>query len=614
MRVYTVFLVVLFSCQISTAQEPTSNKSDAKIYKKIDVFSKDRKFFKFMHKLIFRSVESEPAPIVTVKKKVRGISTNQNPYNLYQCKVIRNIKIETLDPFGYSIDDESYTPNNFFEKAGNAIHSKTKNWTIRNLLLFKKNQELDSLLIKESERIIRNQRFSRNVIIKPIAIENNKDSVDVYIRVLDTWSLIPTGAYTSTRANLDITERNLLGLGHQLEFDSKKRFTDNTNGYMAKYSINNFKNSFVNTSFSSETDFDKNTTKSISIDRPFYSIFARWAGGINYTYNNYFELIPNKESIVVINRFKKKTYNFWIGHSYKIFSGQSEFARTTNFTVTSSFNNSTYLEKTTSEFDQIGYYKSQKVYLGTIGISSQNYYQDKYLFRFGTIEDIPYGKVFSVTGGLQNREGFKRAYFGTRFSYGEYFKLGYFQGNFECGSFFNNGNTEQSTIKFEINYFTNLFSIGRWKFRQFLKPVIVLGNNRLDTSKDRLTLVDINGIPGFNSAPLSGTEKFLMTFQTQSYNPKNLYGFNLSPFINCTLGFLGDGGKKVFNNKMYSQIGVGVLISNNYLVFNSFQFSFSYYPSLPNDGTNILKTNSFQNSDIQYRDFQIAQPYIVPYQ
>ena len=133
MRVYTVFLVLLFSCQISTAQEPTPNKSDTKIYKKIDVYSKDRKFFKFMHKLIFRSVETEPAPNVTVKKKVRGISANQKLYNSYQCRIIRNIKIETLDPFGYSIDDESYSPNNFFEKAGNVMHDNKINWTIRNL-------------------------------------------------------------------------------------------------------------------------------------------------------------------------------------------------------------------------------------------------------------------------------------------------------------------------------------------------------------------------------------------------------------------------------------------------------------------------------------------------
>jgi hypothetical protein len=65
---------------------------------------------------------------------------------------------------------------------------------------------------------------------------------------------------------------------------------------------------------------------------------------------------------------------------------------------------------------------------------------------------------------------------------------------------------------------------------------------------------------------------------------------------------------------MYSQIGIGVLVNNNYLVFNSFQFSFSYYPSLPIDGSNIIKTNAFQNSSIDFHDFQIGQPSVVPYQ
>jgi hypothetical protein len=65
---------------------------------------------------------------------------------------------------------------------------------------------------------------------------------------------------------------------------------------------------------------------------------------------------------------------------------------------------------------------------------------------------------------------------------------------------------------------------------------------------------------------------------------------------------------------MYSQIGVGVLVNNNYLVFNSFQLSFSYYPSLPIEGSNIIKTNVFQNNNIEFRDFQIGQPALIPYQ
>ena len=61
-------------------------------------------------------------------------------------KIIRNIIIETLDPFGQSVTNETKKPRNGFERFGNSIHLKTKNFTIRNLLLFRKNGICDSLL------------------------------------------------------------------------------------------------------------------------------------------------------------------------------------------------------------------------------------------------------------------------------------------------------------------------------------------------------------------------------------------------------------------------------------------------------------------------------------
>ena len=481
-------------------------------------------------------------------------------------------------------------------------------------MLFKKNQELDSLLVKESERIIRSQRFVRSVVIKPIAIENCQDSIDISVRVLDTWSLIPTGAITTSKANLELTERNFFGLGHEVSLDYIRSFTNNTFAYDSRYTIRNFKNSFVNATVSSRTDLLNNTYKTARIERPFYSALTHWAGGFYYDYRLYTENMTNSSLVTSTQNFKIKTYEFWAAHSSKIFAGNSDFSRATNLITSLGFTNTTYLKQPELSYDPIRFANSSKRYLATIGISSQQFYQDKYLFRFGVIEDIPYGKVFSFTGGFENKNNLNRAYFGGRFSYGDYLDFGYISANIEYGSFFNSGKSEQTTIKIETNYFTNLFSIWSWKFRQFIRPVLVLGNNRLNTTRDRLNLIDVNGIPGFNSSPLVGTKKFLTTFQTQSYNPRNWYGFNLSPFMNFTVGFLDNGNHKFFSNKMYSQIGLGVLINNNYLVFNSFQFSFSYYPSLPIDGSNIIKTNTFQNTDINLNNFQIGQPYVLPYE
>jgi hypothetical protein len=333
-----------------------------------------------------------------------------------------------------------------------------------------------------------------------------------------------------------------------------------------------------------------------------------------FDYKSFNQTLFDQNSTAVTQNFNTNSYSFWGGRAFNVFGKKSEISKTSHLVVTAGFTNSNYQTKPDLTLDPLQYFSSSKLAIATIGISTQKFYQDKYLFRFGTVEDIPYGKVISFTGGFENKNTINRAYFGGRIAYGNYFNFGYLQGNFETGSFFNNGKSEQSIYKFELNYFTNLFPIGSWKFRQFFKPVLVLGTNRINTTQDRLNLIDANGIPGFNSAPLTGTKKFLATFQTQSYNQKEWYGFNFSPYINFTLGFLDTGDHIFFSNKMYSQIGVGVLVNNKYLIFNSFQLSFSYYPSLPIDGSNIIKTNAFQNNNIEFRDFQIGQPALIPYQ
>jgi hypothetical protein len=598
-----------------TAQKPVPSKSDS-VYKKIEEFSKHKKFFKFMHHIIFKDVE-EDAVVIPKIRKTKGTTPIQKSFNKYNCSIIRKINIETLDPFGFSVENEKEKPEKWIEKSGNLLHTKSKNWTIRNLLLFKKNEQLDSLLVNESERLIRSQRYVRSVNIKLVPIENRVDSVDVSVRVLDTWSLVPTGAFSSDKSNLDLTDHNFFGLGHDYELNYIKSFnniTNNTFAYDTRYTIPNFKNTFINTSVSLKNDLFNNTNKTVRMERLFYSTVTRWAGGMYYDFSVYAQSLPDSNGLLASQNFKTKTYQFWGARSFTIFGKQTELGRTTNLIIATGFNNVMYLKKPDIAYDPIQISSSNKTVLATIGISSQKFYQDKYLFRFGNIEDIPYGKVFSLTTGEETKNKITRAYLGGRFSYGTYFDFGYLQGSLEAGTFFNNGTTEQTTFKIEANYFTKLFPIGSWSFRQFIKPVLVIGTNRLNSLKDKLNLVDVNGIPGFNSSPLLGTKKLITTFQTQSYNQKSWYGFNFSPFMNLTLGLLDDGSHTFFNNKVYSQIGLGVLVNNHYLVFNSFQFSLSYYPSMPIDGNSLIKTNAFQNSYIDFHDFKIGQPYVVPYQ
>ncbi|NBU80953.1 MAG: hypothetical protein EBS55_04825 [Flavobacteriaceae bacterium] len=591
------------------AQEKKNSNDSIKIYKKIENYSQKSKFNKFIYRLLFKSERNA----VGNQKNVRKRFLIEKTFDRNEGKIIREIRIETLDPFGYAVDNYKDIPNKSYEKIGNSLHLKTKNWTIRNLLLFKKNQLLDSLIAKESERLIRKQRYVRSVIIQPVEIPNCKDSVDISVRVLDSWSLIPTGAITSSKGNFELTERNFLGLGHDIQNNFTRRFTDEKKAYNFRYTINNIKNTYIKTTLDYENDLNNNITRSARVERQFFSPLTRFAGGAYFENRFYIDSLPDAIGVFENQNFKLQTQQYWVGHSFKIFGGKSEDSRTTNLVTTFGYKNIAYFNKPELQYDSSQFFSSEKLYLASIGLNTQKFAEDKYLFNFGIIEDVPYGQVYEITGGFQDKNNNRRTYFSGRFAYGDYFLFGYLGTNIEWGSFINSGDSEQTTLRIEANYFTNLLSIGSWRIRQFIKPTLVIGNNREPIIKDRVTISEGNGISGFDNPLINGTKKLFTSFQTQSYLPGNWHGFHFSPFFNMTLGLLGDQTNIIFNDKLYSIFSFGALINNDYLVFNSFQISFSFYPSIPFQGTNIFKTNTYKNNDLSLPDFQIGEPTIVPY-
>jgi hypothetical protein len=605
-----ILFIYLVPFQFVHAQEKKSRNDTIKVYQKIEEYSNKSKFNKFIYRLLFKSQQSNSKN----QKNARKTYFIKKSFERNECKIIRNIHIETLDPFGYTVENYKDQPEKGFEKFGNRIHIKTKNWTIRNLLLFKKNEPLDSLVIKESERLIRRQRSIRSVIIKPIEIPGSIDSVDVSVRVLDSWSLIPSGSVSGSRGNFDLTERNFLGLGHEILNDFSERFDDKKNAYKSRYTINNIKNTYIKSTLTYDKDFNDNITRSARLERQFFSPFTRLAYGAYYENRFYTDSLPDNLGIFQNQDFSLKTQQYWFGHSFKIFKGSSENFRSTNLVTSIGFKNISYDKRPSLVFDTDRFFASEKLYLATIGLNTRKFTEDKYLFNYDIIEDVPYGKVYSITGGFQDKNNRRRTYLGGRFAYGSYFLFGYAGVNFELGSFFDGKQSQETTLRIEANYFTNLISIGSWKIRQFVKPLLIIGNHRANTIKDRVTISERNGISGFDNPLINGTKKLFCAFQTQTYAPGDWHGFRFSPFFNMNIGVLGNEENNLFNDDIYSIFSLGVLINNDYLVFNSFQVSFSFYPSITFQGTNVLRTNTFRNDDLALPDYQIGEPSIVQYQ
>lgn len=607
LRIVTLFISLLV-WGLGTAQNnKTAKDSSATVFDKIDAYSKKNKFTKFTHKLIFKKPSSAAPPIK--KRKFR------KNFQKTEGKIIRQIYIETLDPFGFSEEDTTIYPKRKLAKLGNALHIKTQNFTIRNLLLIKKNKPLDSLLVRESARLIRSQRYVRRVDIQARPVSTASDSVDVYIRVLDSWSLIPNISGTTSRTDLEITERNVAGLGHQWENNFRKNLDDKRNAFSTEYTIPNILNTYIKTTLSYQNDVNNNSSRSFAIDRSFFSPYTQWAGGILLERRFRSDSLPDKNNQYALQRFKLNTNDFWGGYSFRIFKGNTEGERSTNLIASLRYLQTKYLMAPEIAYDSLRVFSGERFYLGTIGITSRSFVEDNYIFNYGITEDVPVGNVFGITVGYQKKYDSGRFYLGGRAAIGNYLSWGYLSTNIEWGSFFKNHHPQQSALVIEANYFTNLIELQRWKLRQFIKPKIVIGKDRLETNFDRLTLNEnMDGIQGFSTRELFGTKKLMLTFQTQTYSPWEWLGFRFSPFFNYTIGMLSDANNGFRKSKAYNALALGVILSNDYLVFSSFQLSFAFYPSIPESGYNVLKTNTFKTTDFGLHNFELNKPLIVPYQ
>ena len=605
-RKLKIVVIILFCiCSQSTfSQENKAIKDSTERYSKLKKLSKKNKFTTFLNKIIFR-------PTKIKKKDITLVETKQ--VKKAEGKIIRNIRIITLDPFGNSDTDSTMVPNNWGERTGNRLHLKTKKFAIKNLLLFKRNTPYNYYKISESERIIRSQRFVNRVDITEKLVGTSNDSVDVTIRVLDSWSLLPKFSMSSSKVRVGFNDRNILGTGQQLEYRFTNRFEDGRNGHNMMYTIPNINNTFISSKINYYTDLDKNYNKGITIERPFYSPLTKWAGGVSLIQNFRKDSLQAADLHYEFQNFKSNTQDYWIGKAFNITTTTPKKKdRTTNIILSGRFLNIDYTEKPFTEFDTINFFSDEKQYLMGIGINTREFVKDNYIFRNGNTEDIPIGRIFGITLGYQHKSQIWRPYLGAQASFGDYYKWGFLSTNFEIGSFFDESKTYQTSISFEANYFTKLLEIGNWKLRQFIKPEVIVGINRQNSVGDQLTINENYGIYGFN-APAYGKSKMVLTLQTQTYAPKEILGFRMNPYLNYSIAVLGTSNSGLLQNKYYSKLSLGLLISNDYLVFSSFQLSISYYPTIPFQGDNIFKSNTFQTTDFGLQSFELAKPRMVEY-
>jgi len=209
------------------------------------------------------------------------------------------------------------------------------------------------------------------------------DSVDIFIRELDIWSISPRVGTSAQSSSIGLTDKNFLGLGHEFQNDYKRNYSPGSNSFRTNYLISNIKNTYIKANFHYGVDGDRFRNKSIAFDRPFFSPFARWAAGINIAQQFSNDSALTSVSHSELLRYKYNVQDFWAGNADQIFKGRSEYSRTTNLISEIRFFRVHYLEKPGSLFDLEHMFTDENFYLASVGISSRRYVQDKYIFKLG---------------------------------------------------------------------------------------------------------------------------------------------------------------------------------------------------------------------------------------
>jgi hypothetical protein len=563
--------------------------------------------------LLYQSVFVEPVPKKYDKKPLSDKQKQTDPNLKYSCRTIRKIQITVYDPFGYSMNDTTRKEINPWQKIGNKYHVSSHHKIIRNLLLFKKNDPVDILVINESERLLRETNYISDARIFIIPVSDNSDSVDIQVTVQDRWTLTAPVTGGTTGGSVTLRERNILGWGQQYaQFMSYDLPTGNYQ-YSGNYAIGNIRHTYISSSVSYLVNRDLTQT-GFSFDRPFYSALAKWAGGIasTKTWGTY-KYTDAVEQTVKNAHLDYLTSDVWVAKNMNTGTGKKINRKNSNIVVALRYVDTRFQSRPAFTIDTAKTNLNSSLYLGSIGFSLRKYYKDQYIYRFGYNEDVPEGLIVQYLYGLLYKElSAPKYYTGFEVSRGKHFeKFGYFSVDINYGTYYNKSIYKDAIINSGIYYFSDLLKSRKWYLRQFVNYKLIYGFDKF--SVDKITLRP-DELYGFNNGTLKGTSKMVLNLETVSYAPYNLIGFRFAPIVLVGFGMLETDGINLLNSKIYEAYSTGLLIRNENLVNASFQITYGIYPNLPDGNTHFYKFNPVTSFTLKVKSFAISKPSVVIYE
>ncbi len=171
--------------------------------------------------------------------------------------------------------------NSALYRLANKAHIKTRPNVIRQQLLFKTGDAYSRRVLDESERILRGNHYIREATIRPINYESGV--VDLQVETIDVWTLNVAASFGrkggENTGGFGVKEQNLFGTGIQFGVGYKSGVDRDTKQLVFRDPQLGASWVGLTAVFASNSD---GHTRILGIDRPFFSLESRGAGGFSF--------------------------------------------------------------------------------------------------------------------------------------------------------------------------------------------------------------------------------------------------------------------------------------------------------------------------------------------
>ncbi len=572
-------------------------RTDA-FYQKLEGKMTKRKVSRLMYEQLFKSHK---------KDEPHDEGSSSQRFIAYEREQIKNIRYKYLNVFGSDINDTTVSTSNKWVDLLNKSHIHTREWVVRKNLLFKPGDRISPDALVNSERLLRRQDFIKDARIYVDERVRNREA-DLIVTTKDVFPYnFLLNPNNNNGARFGISNINIAGIGHELEYNNIKG-----GGSEFFYRVRNIEGTFVDAELNYSDHFRK-TGFGLFLRREFFTPETKYAGGLSISGYEFGEFDFNPTTDVTSTFTYNLNYrDFWVGRAFttSLVSSILGLKENTKAVAAVRMETSDFFDRPLTNATTNFRYHDRTNFLFSIGLTSRSYYKDKFILQYGRTEDIPTGSALGIVIGNQNGEFEERTYFGLNYARGGYInKIGYLNAILSVGSFFDNG-LENGVFKIGADYYTRLFSLNQFRFRQFADFNFTTAIN--PDEEIILSTQDHIGIRGVSNYYHRSTSRFNFRTTSLLFTPAYVFGFRLAVFSFLDFTATSNNRNNFFGTDAFTGFGGGLSLRNDNLAISTIELRLGYYPSVPiNASTDFF--NIATSSDFNIRDFDFKAPEIVPF-